>query len=134
MTETIRNPEVVNLEANKIQEALESKGHGATLEKEHVHEAVTDKLVEVSRDGGAYEYKPTAPPVNALDTPSYFSPELQPLVQGLIDTAWSKGLDTAFRDALATQNAALVDAFRDAVADELFDVLVERKSLEKLAA
>lgn len=134
MSEAIRNPEIVNSEISKVESDLNSRGIEASeAEKGHVHEVVGERIKEKAGAEGMPHYTPQAPKTDA-STPSYFTPELQPLVQDLINIAWSKGLDAALSQALKSGNVALVDAFHDAIVDELFDLMVENKSVEKLAA
>ncbi len=68
----------------------------------------------------------------SANSPSYLSPELKEKVQTLIDAAFNKGLTEALKEAKATNNAALIDAFHDALVDELYAYLVERGKLKKI--
>ena len=72
----------------------------------------------------------TPPPV--VEPPAYLSPELKEKVQELVNIAFAQTLETAIKQAQATSNAALIDAFHDALADELYNYLVERGKLQKL--
>ena len=54
------------------------------------------------------------------------------MVQNLVNTAFTKSLKDAADDARKTNNAALIDAFHDALVDQLYDHLVERGKLKKL--
>ncbi len=65
-------------------------------------------------------------------TPSYNLPELQEQVQSLINIAFNVSIDEAIKQVRATNNAALIDAFHDALVDELYQHLVERQKLTKL--
>jgi hypothetical protein len=60
------------------------------------------------------------------------SEELKSKVQELVNIAFSKTIDDAIKQAQATNNAALIDAFHDALVDELYNYLVERGKLKKL--
>ncbi len=71
-------------------------------------------------------------PAAGYGSPSYLSAELKDKVQELIDIAFTKSLDEAVKLARQTNNAALIDAFHDALADELYSHLVERGRLKKL--
>ena len=70
-------------------------------------------------------------PAPTIDPPSYLSEDLKSQVQELVNMTFEKGLDTAIERAKATKNAALIDAFHDAVVDELFAHLVERGKLKE---
>ena len=45
---------------------------------------------------------------------------------------FNKSLEDGIKEVAKTNNAALIDAFHDVLVDELYNVLVERKKLEKL--
>lgn len=70
------------------------------------------------------------PPIAEL--PSYLSEELKSKVQELVNTAFVASIDQAVKEAKATGNAALIDAFHDALVDELYNQLVERGKIEKV--
>ncbi|MBI2062954.1 MAG: hypothetical protein HYT61_01785 [Candidatus Yanofskybacteria bacterium] len=72
----------------------------------------------------------TPPPV--IEPPAYLSPELKEKVQELVNVAFQQTLETAIGQARATNNAALIDAFHDALVDELYNYLVERRKIQKL--
>ncbi|MEK7151086.1 MAG: hypothetical protein AAB784_00015 [Patescibacteria group bacterium] len=72
------------------------------------------------------------PPPPVADSPSYLSPELKEKVQELVNVAFSQTPDAAIKQALATNNAALIDAFHDALIDELYNHLLERGKLQRL--
>jgi hypothetical protein len=76
--------------------------------------------------------QPTTLPPPQVEPPSYLSEELKTKVQELINIAFSKTIDDAIKQARATNNAALIDAFHDALVDELYNYLVERGKLKKL--
>jgi hypothetical protein len=77
--------------------------------------------------------QPTAPlPPPPVEPPSYLSEELKAKVQELVNTAFAKTIDDAIKQARATNNAALIDAFHDALVDELYNYLVERGKLKKM--
>ncbi|MBI2627266.1 MAG: hypothetical protein HYW77_03455 [Parcubacteria group bacterium] len=67
-----------------------------------------------------------------VELPSYLSSELHEPVQNLVNTAFTIGLDVAIKQAKATNNAALIDAFHDVLADELYNYLVERGRIQQL--
>lgn len=106
-------------------------------EKETLHEIVGEQIesVQPSTEQPANIQPPPQPkaPVSP-DTPAYLSEELKPQVQELIDLAFNKlkSIYGAIKIAKGKDNNALVDAFHDALVDELFDMLVEQKMVKKL--
>lgn len=106
-------------------------------EKETLREIVGEKIAPPPANG-LTPSAPTTPGVGVptgsigIEPPSYMSEELKAKVQELVNTAFSKTIDDAIKQARATNNAALIDAFHDALVDELYNYLVERGKLKKL--
>ncbi len=129
----ILEQEISQLEQALIQkrEALgrqKESGHIEQIphEKEILREAIREKIQATPPPMAPIPQSPSPPPV---DTPSYLSEELQLKVQELINQVFEKSIDEAIKTAKATQNAALIDAFHDALVDEMYSYLVERKKL-----
>ncbi len=121
------------LERQKQTGAIPEMPH----EKETLHEIVGEKIAPPLA-GGPAPSAPTTPGVGVptgsvgIEPPSYMSEELKNKVQELVNTAFSKTIDDAIKQARATNNAALIDAFHDALVDELYNYLVERGKLKKM--
>jgi hypothetical protein len=106
-------------------------------EKETLRELVGEKIAPPPT-GGPVPVQPipvpqrptTLPP--AVEPPSYLSEELKTKVQELVNSAFTKTIDDAIKQARATNNASLIDAFHDALVDELYEHLVERGKLKKM--
>lgn len=64
--------------------------------------------------------------------PSYLLEELKPKVQELVNLVFEKSLEEGIKRARETKNPALIDAFHDALVDELYNYLLERKKIEKV--
>lgn len=134
-------------EIARIEQDLASKR--ATLEEQkragQISEIPTDKesLKEVVRERiesaspitlpppSSTDDQSTPPPVT-IEPPSYLSEILKGKVQDLVNIAFAKSIDDAIKQAKATQNAALLDAFHDALVDELYNYLIEQGKLEKI--
>ena len=109
-------------------------------EKETLREIVGEKIAPPPASGPASVPPPSAPapqqqtvpPPPSFEPPSYLSEELKVKVQELINTAFTKTIDDAIKQARAANNAALIDAFHDALVDELYNYLVERGKLKKM--
>ncbi len=120
------------LERQKQTGAIPEMPH----EKETLREIVGEKIAPSQVP--AQQSAPTTPGVGiptgsvGIEPPSYMSEELKAKVQELVNTAFSKTIDDAIKQARATNNAALIDAFHDALVDELYNYLVERGKLKKL--
>lgn len=74
---------------------------------------------------------PASPPPHA-EPPSYLSDELKSKVQELVDVAFSKSIAESAQIARKSENAALIDAFHDALVDELYNHLVQRGKLKQI--
>jgi hypothetical protein len=104
-------------------------------EKETLREIVGNTFppttqVPVSQPADSQQPVVTPPPI--VEPPSYLSDELKGKVQELVNLAFTQSIDGAIKQARATNNAALIDAFHDALVDELYNQLVERGKLQKL--
>lgn len=118
------------LEQQKQEGAISEMPH----EKETLHEVIGEKINPEPAPAPVAPpvTHPTAPLPPPVEPPSYLSEELKVKVQELIDVAFNKTLDEAIKQVRATNNAALIDAFHDALVDELYNYLTERGKLKKL--
>ena len=122
-----------SLEKQKQAGAIEEIPHEKEILREIAREqyappvSVSQQPAASSNDSGQAV---TPPPV--VEPPLYLSPELKEKVQELVNIAFTASIADAVRQAQATNNAALIDAFHDALADELYNYLVERGKLQKL--
>jgi len=127
--------DIVNLE-KKLQEkkaALE-RGKSETKEelpseKEMLREVVGEKIQE---QAPSYQAKPQPSDTTGHGSPSYLSPELNDKVQDLVNVVFNKSLEEAIKEATETNNPALIDAFHDALVDQLYNDLVERKKVKPI--
>lgn len=117
------------LEEQQKTGALQEMPH----EKETLREIVGEKIMPSPAPAPSTpSVKPSVVPPPPVEPPSYMSEELKAKVQNLVDIAFNKSLDDAIKEARATNNAALIDAFHDALVDELYNYLVERGKLKKM--
>lgn len=137
--------QVVELERQLAEKRQElSRQHEAgqitemPQERDTLHEVVGEQIGEYTpvplqptTNNQQPATSPLPPPV-VSDTPAYLSDELKAQVQELVNLAFTKSIDAAISQARATNNAALIDAFHDALVDELYALLVERGKLKKL--
>lgn len=112
------------LEQQKARGKIEEVPH----EKEILREAIREKIQTTPAPAVPIPQPPSSLP--SVETPSYLSEELRPKVQELVNLAFEKSIDEAIKTTKATQNPALIDAFHDALVDEMYTHLVERKKLE----
>ena len=110
------------LEAQKETGAVEA----VPQPKEILHEIIGEQLQT------AKPVTPPTQPVPTVEPPSQLSGELQSQVQQLVNAAFTQSINTAIKQVRATGNPALIDAFHDALTDELYQQLVERGKLEKI--
>lgn len=120
------------LEQQKQEGAIPEVPH----EKETLREIVGEKIAPPPAVGPVpVRPSPVVPPTTlppAVEPPSYLSEDLKAKVQELVNAAFAKTIDDAVKQARATNNAALIDAFHDALVDELYNYLVERSKLKKM--
>ncbi len=118
----------IEQELAKKREALrEQKDAGAIKEMPHeretLHEVVAQRIQQVA---------PAPQPAPVPTTDVTVPPELFQKVQALVNVAFLKSIDEAIKEAKATNNAALIDAFHDLLVDELYTQLIERGKLKAM--
>lgn len=105
-------------------------------EKETLREVVREQYAApapaAQQPTASNQLPATSLPPPHVDPPSYLSDELKSAVQQLVNTAFTTSLADAVKQAQATNNAALIDAFHDALVDELYNYLLERGKLQKM--
>ncbi len=94
-------------------------------DKEILREVVGEKIQE---HAPAYIPKP-APQAQTDDTDSV-APELKDKIQELVNHVFQNSLDQGIKEAVKSNNPALIDAFHDVLVDQLYDTLLERKKVD----
>ncbi|MEK7589109.1 MAG: hypothetical protein AAB479_00570 [Patescibacteria group bacterium] len=128
MNETLEQ-EIASLE-NELQEKKtmleqeQSEPIKETQEKEILHDVVGGQIQQQSQ---AQSDDQTVVPELPLDNSSGMDDH----VQSLVAIAFNQSLKHAITQAVKTNNAALIDAFHDALVDDLYDELVARKKVEQ---
>lgn len=124
------------------REALEQQQRSGQIaevpeEKETLHEVVGERIgvtqpvtPQPAPPASSGQTATLPPPV--VEPPTYLSSELKEKVQELVNIAFAQTLETAIKQAQATNNAALIDAFHDALVDELYNYLIEKGKIRKL--
>jgi hypothetical protein len=125
------------------REALEHQKQSGVInelphEKETLKEVIGERIAPPTADEPATQSQdqsssvsPVIPPPS-IQSPSYLSEELRGKIQELIGIAFGKSIKEAIDAVKKTGNAALIDAFHDALVDELYNHLVERGKLKKI--
>ena len=96
-------------------------------DKEILREVVGEKI---QQNAPAYIPKP-APQTQTDDTGS-IPAELKDKIQELVNLVFQNSLDQGIKQAIKSDNPALIDAFHDVLVDQLYDALLERKKLESV--
>lgn len=109
------------IEEKKME--LENKEGSSRSEKEIVHSIVGEHIQQQA---------PSHPVKTGPTAGSYQDPDLQPLVQNLVNIAFTKGIPDAIKEAVKLDSPALLDAFHDILVDELYTQLIERKRLKEV--
>lgn len=129
MADTFENPgleqEIASIErelASK-RELLRDQNKELPPERETLHEVVRQKISSTP---------PPVTPAPTDDAGTTLPPELHKKAQALVNVAFLKTIDEAIKEARATNNAALIDAFHDLLVDELYTHLVERGKLKTM--
>lgn len=127
------------LEQQKLAGQISELPHEKAILKEVVNDMIhgtpTSVPSQIAQDDDTTQQDesqtlPSPPP--QVDTPLYLSPELKNKIQDLVNLSFTKSIDEGIKLAKKSNNAALIDAFHDALVDELFDQLVSQGKLKKL--
>lgn len=107
--------------------------HEPSPEKGHLHDIIGEKLYGADGHPTYQEERhEDLPETHSGEERSYNMPELHDKVQELVNHVFEKDLDSALKEVKASDDAALIDAFHDALVDELHDHLVNQGKLESL--
>ncbi len=119
--------EIVQIEKDLAtkRESLREQNKEMPHDKEILHSVVREKLNPAMPS-------PTPAPSTPAPSTTTIPPELHQKVQALVNVAFMKSIDEAIKEARATNNAALIDAFHDLLVDELYQHLVERGKLKQM--
>src|SRR3989338_6056937 len=96
-------------------------------DKEILREVVGEKI---QQNAPAYVPKP-APQTQTDDTDS-ISSELKDMIQELVNHVFQNSLEQWIKEAVKSNNPALIDAFHDVLVDQLYDTLLERKKVDPI--
>jgi hypothetical protein len=131
-----QNPEVIQQEIDLLEQQLAAKRaelgqeSAAPFERAEVHAALGERI---GQEGVSVGPAPTPAPTTSGDMPSWQDPALAGQVQQFVTIAFNQGVQQAIQAAAKTNNAALIDAFHDILADEMHRQLVERGKLAPAA-
>ena len=144
MSETGIQQEVVELERQlqaKKEELARRQEQGEIQEipddKSTLHEVVGERIHEGAPSGSSpaaddTQTSPQVTPSPTVSTPAYLTDEFKEKIQEYVNLAFEKGIDMAVVQVRASGNAALIDAFHDALVDELYSYLVEHGKLKEI--
>ncbi len=101
--------------------------HRETLPSEH---ETMSKVVEEHIQQHVPVFQASTPAPNGSD--DSLPPEERAKVQKWIMDVFAKGIDAGIKEARASGDPALLDAFHAALTGQLHDILVQRKKLEEI--
>jgi len=111
-----------NLEQQPEQKELPS-------DKETLREVVGEKI---QQHAPTYIPKPVSPQAQTDGGASYLVGELKDKVQELVNHVFQNSLEQGIKEAVKSNNPALIDAFHDVLVDQLYDALLERKKVDPI--
>jgi len=125
--------EIAQLE-KELQEKKANLGQQTELK-----ESLSDKEIlrgvvgeKIQQHAPAYIPKPTPPP-QSDEHVSYLTAELKDKIQELVNHVFQNSLDQGIKEAVKSNNPALIDAFHDVLVDQLYDTLLERKKVDPIS-
>ena len=126
-------PSTIQHDIAELERLLEAKK--AELEHEKPEKDILHGILGEKIQQHAPTYTPALPSSSspqAVEPPSYLSQELKDKVQATVRTVFDKNLDEGIKEAVRSNNMALIDAFHDILVDELCDQLIEKRKLDKV--
>ncbi len=137
---TALQQEIAQIEQSLAQKRVTLEQQGVPVEqmphpKESLREVLAERLTPNTVAGQTTPTSVSAiqtAPATSSTTPLYLQPEYKDRVQALVNIAFSQTIDEAIKQALATNNAALIDAFHDALVDELYSELVKQGKVQPM--
>ena len=117
--------EIAQLE-KQLQEKKAGLGqqseHGESLpDKEMLRQVVGEKIQQhMSGQAGAPVYVPKLAPQTQTDDTGSVPPELKDKIQELVNRVFQNSLEQGIKEAVKSDNPALIDAFHDVLAFSIF--------------
>ena len=96
-------------------------------DKEILREVIGDKIQQ-----NAPTYIPKPAPQTQTDDTSVIPPDLKDIIQELINLVFQNSLEQGIKEAVKSNNPALIDAFHDVLVDQLYDTLLQRKKVDPI--
>ncbi|MDO8482470.1 MAG: hypothetical protein Q7S86_01465 [bacterium] len=94
-------------------------------DKEILRQVVGEKIQQ-----SAPTYVPKPVTQAQTDDTDSISTELKDKIQELVNHVFQNSLDQGIKEAVKSNNPALIDSFHDVLVDQLYDVLLERKKMK----
>jgi hypothetical protein len=122
--------QIAELERQLAAKRAES-GSDATVpyERSEVHAAVGEQIQQAMPPMQTVQPVQSAPS-SGDSVPSWQDPALADTVQRLVNVAFTQSVQDAIKQAVASGNAALIDAFHDVLTDQLHQELLNRKKVD----
>ena len=127
----------IEQEIAQLEKQLQEKK--ANLEQQPEHkELLPDREIlrevvgeKIQQNAPAYLPKP-ATQTQTDDSASYLVGEMKEKIQELVNHVFQNSLEQGIKEAVKSNNPALIDAFHDVLVDQLYDALLERKKVDPI--
>ncbi len=123
--------EIAQLE-KQLQEKKANLGQQPEQKESPLNKEVLRQVIGEKIQQNASAYVPKPSPQTPTDDTSYLAPELKDKIQELINLVFQNSLDQGIKEAIKSNNPALIDAFHDVLVDQLYDTLLERKKVDQI--
>ena len=102
-------------------------------DKEILRDVIGEKIQQgLSAQAGAPVYVPKSAPQTQTDDTIVIPQDLKDKIQELINHVFQNSLEQGIKEAVKSNNPALIDAFHDVLVDQLYDTLLERKKVDPI--
>ena len=115
------------LQEKKANLGQQTEQKESPSDKEILRDVVGEKIQQ-----SAPTYTPKPTPQTKTDDASSIPAELKDKIQELVNFVFQNSLDHGIKEAVKSNNPALIDAFHDVLVDQLYDTLLERKKVDQI--
>src|SRR3989344_226764 len=122
------------LEEKKANLGQQPEQKESLPDKEILREVIGEKIQQsISAQTDTSTHIPAPAPQRQTDDTGSIAQELKDQIQGLVNHVFQNSLSQGIREAVQSNNPALIDAFHDVLVDQLYDTLLERKKIDPIS-
>ena len=122
------------LQKKKANLGQQSEQTESLPDKEILREVIGEKIQRgISTQTDASTGVPAPVPLTQTDDTVPIPVDLKDKIQELVNHVFQNSLKQGIKEAVKSNNPALIDAFHDVLVDQLYDTLLERKKVDPIS-